>query len=79
MIKRKEELTQAACSQCGELVGMHGEITMSHVLRAFKMGAKWADEHPDDALIMRIMNAIGYEEESWVDFVKNNLKSMGEH
>lgn len=78
MITRKEELAQAACSQCGELVGMYGEITMSDVLRAFKMGAKWADEHPDDALIMRILNTIGYEEESWVDFVKNGLKSMEE-
>lgn len=46
MTNRREELTQASGIQCGELVGMHGEITMTHVLQAFKMGAEWADAHP---------------------------------
>lgn len=34
--------------------------------------------NPSDAVIMRILNAIGYEEESWIPIVRKNLKVMEE-
>lgn len=30
---------------------------------------------PSDKTIMRVLNAIGYEEESWIQFVKNNYRN----
>lgn len=36
--------------------------------------AEWKDQNPSDKTIMLILNCIGYEEESWLDFVKNELK-----
>lgn len=36
------------------------------------------DANPSDAVIMRILNAIGYEEESWIPIVRKNLKAMEE-
>lgn len=34
------------------------------------------EANPSDAVIMRILNAIGYEEESWIPIVRKNLKAM---
>lgn len=34
----------------------------------------WAERHPSDELIMRILNCIGYEERSWVDTVRKELE-----
>lgn len=33
------------------------------------------EANPSDAVIMRVLNAIGYEEESWIPFVRKNLKN----
>lgn len=40
----------------------------------FEAGVKWADSHPSDETIMRVLNAVGYEEESWIEFVKKGLE-----
>lgn len=34
----EEELVESATKDCGRIVGMTGEITMSHVLQAYKKG-----------------------------------------
>lgn len=34
------------------------------------------EANPSDAVIMRILNAIGYEEESWIPIVRKNLEAM---
>lgn len=36
------------------------------------------EANPSDAVIMRILNAIGYEEESWIPIVRKNLETMEE-
>jgi len=36
------------------------------------------EANPSDAVIMRILNAIGYEEESWIPIVRENLEAMEE-
>ncbi|MCQ2299732.1 MAG: hypothetical protein MJZ81_06380 [Bacteroidales bacterium] len=36
------------------------------------------EANPSDAVIMRILNAIGYEEESWIPIVKKNLETREE-
>lgn len=32
--------------------------------------------NPSDAVIMRILNAIGYEEESWIPIVRKTIETM---
>lgn len=39
---------------------------------------EWADAHPSDEVIMKIMNAIGYEEKTWIEVVRKNLKRLEE-
>lgn len=41
---------------------------------AFEAGARYADSHPSDETIMRILNCIGYEEESWIGYVRTELE-----
>lgn len=61
----------------------HEELTIE---RAYEIGKirgekeqKAIDEaNPSDAVIMRILNAIGYEEESWIPIVRKNLETMEE-
>lgn len=36
------------------------------------------EANPSDAVIMRILNAIGYEEESWIPIVRKNLETREE-
>lgn len=36
------------------------------------------EANPSDAVIMRILNAIGYEEESWIPIVRKNLEAREE-
>lgn len=40
----------------------------------FEYGARWSDTHPSDETIMLILNCIGYEEKSWIEFVRKELK-----
>lgn len=48
-------------------------------LEAVAQEQKAIDEaNPSDAVIMRILNAIGYEEESWIPIVRKNLETMEE-
>lgn len=36
------------------------------------------EQDPSDALIMRILNCIGYEDESWIEFVRKELEKRKE-
>lgn len=42
--------------------------------RLFDAGVKFADQHPSDETIMLVLNCIGYEEKSWVEFVRKELE-----
>lgn len=44
---------------------------------AFEAGARWADQNISDEVIMRVLNAVGYEEEIWIEFVRKRLDSNG--
>lgn len=62
---------------------VYKDVTLGKIAKAnFIYGAgqqKLEDEaNPSDAVIMRILNAIGYEEESWIPFVRERLKAMEE-
>lgn len=39
---------------------------------------RWSDQHPSDETIMRILNCIGYEEKSWIEFVRKELEKRKE-
>lgn len=67
---RDEEIKRAA----EETLRKEGYFPAVH---EFMNGARWADENPSDATIMRILNCIGYEEESWIGFVRKELKKRG--
>lgn len=41
-------------------------------------GATEMEQNPSDALIMRILNCIGYEDESWIEFVRKELEKRNE-
>ena len=41
-------------------------------------GIEWADAHPSDETIMLILNCIGYEEKSWIEFVRKELEKRKE-
>lgn len=43
----------------------------------FTHGVEYADQHPSDETIMLILNCIGYEEKSWVEFVRKELEKDG--
>lgn len=40
--------------------------------------AEWQDKHPSDETIMLILNCIGYEEKSWVEFVRKELEKRND-
>lgn len=43
-----------------------------------KSEAAEMEQNPSDALIMRILNCIGYEDESWIEFVRKELEKRKE-
>ena len=53
-------------------------IVEEQVLKAIEKQKAIDEANPSDAVIMRILNAIGYEEESWIPIVRKNLKAMEE-
>ena len=70
---REEEIEQAQIAYIGYDWEVDEGCGTSLRRRAFESGARWADEHISDATIMRVLNAIGYEEESWIEFVRKRL------
>ena len=52
-----------------------GEFQAPAYRAALKM-AEWKDKNPSDETIMRILNCIGYEEESWIEFVRKRLENI---
>ena len=81
--KLKKSISERALD-FGKMLRSHGESEDSYTSGAagYEKGAteqKAIDEaNPSDAVIMRILNAIGYEEESWIPIVRKNLKAMEE-
>lgn len=75
---RKQEISEAANKWQGALEERNplAEAWAFHL--AFEAGAKWADSHPSDETIMRILNTIGYEDTKWIDFVRKRLDSNGD-
>jgi len=47
-------------------------FVFAYEITLFVFGAHWADKHPSDETIMRVLNCIGYEERSWIDTVREN-------
>lgn len=79
---REEEITQAHDAMTREAKSKiyypdDPHIELERKL-SFTLGAQWADAHPSDETIMRILNCIGYEEESWVEFVRKELEKRKE-
>lgn len=74
---REQEISESAnkWQEALEERNPQAEAWVFHL--AFEAGARWADSHPSDETIMRILNCIGYEEESWIDFVRKRLDSNG--
>ncbi|MBQ0054296.1 MAG: hypothetical protein KBS89_07570 [Bacteroidales bacterium] len=40
--------------------------------------AEWESQNPSDETIMLILNCIGYEEKSWIEFVRKELEKRKE-
>lgn len=73
-MKTIEERAKAA-SEGYDDDGYTAGLYMGYVVGA--TAQKAIDEaNPSDAVIMRILNAIGYEEESWIPIVRKNLETM---
>lgn len=71
---REEQIKQAQIAFIGYDRDIDEGVDTSMRRKAFEAGARWADKNISDETIMRVLNAIGYEEESWIGFVKSNLK-----
>ena len=71
---REEQIKQAQIAFIGYDRDIDEGVDTSMRRRAFEAGARWADRNISDETIMRVLNAIGYEEESWIGFVKHNIK-----
>ena len=54
----------------------HGKIARDNFIYGAAQQELEDNANPSDAVIMRILNAIGYEEESWIPFVRERLKAM---
>lgn len=69
---RDEEIQDELSRQ----IPIHGGRTYGESLNCcwFEAGVKWADSHLSDETIMRILNCIGYEEVSWIGYVRTELE-----
>lgn len=76
----REEATKMAYDMGAHPYSINGMVEC--LLKGEEMGRqeqKAIDEaNPSDAVIMRILNAIGYEEESWIPIVRKNLEALEE-
>ena len=58
----------ASCEGCDSFLLVKGATEQKAIDEA----------NPSDAVIMRILNAIGYEEESWIPIVMKNLETRND-
>lgn len=80
-MKTIKERANLAAWQIYEEIGLskHSVDRVAEIIEEKVFEQKVIDEaNPSDAVIMRILNAIGYEEESWIPIVRKNLEIMEE-
>lgn len=51
---------------------------MAKLNEEWRENLQYQETHPTDKTIRLILNSLGYEEESWIDFVKERIKAMEE-
>lgn len=74
MMTRAEEIYNAEFASNPYFMSTDGsQVVGAHQL-GFKHGVEYADKHPSDETIMLILNCIGYEEKSWIEFVRKELE-----
>lgn len=69
--EEREELNE------GARMYAEGHINEECSRLGFIAGYEYAEEYPSDGTIMRILNAVGYEDTKWIDFVRKRLDSNG--
>ena len=75
---RAEEIYNAEFASNPYFMSTDGsQVVGAHQL-GFKHGVEYADKHPSDETIMLILNCIGYEERSWVEFVRKEPEKRKE-